>query len=78
MVRSMKQYTVRRSKVENALRWLKRHHRAYADIAIEPKLLAKLPEGAVPECFVDNALQALPTRRCGSLGQLLPWLHQAV
>ena len=56
VVRQSKQYIVRRSRVEEALRWLKAHNRAYADIVIDPELLAKLPEDAVPECLVQNAV----------------------
>ena len=56
VVRTARQYVVRRSKVEGALRWLRAHNRAYADIVIDPELLAKLPEDAVPECLVENAV----------------------
>ena len=56
VVRNAKQYVVRRSKVEGALMWLKAHNRIYADVEIDESLLSKLPEGDVPEIFVEKAV----------------------
>ena len=47
-------FTVRYTKVKNALEWLKKHNHLYKDVKINEQLLEQLPQNDVPNFIADN------------------------
>src|SRR5436305_522409 len=53
---------MRRSKVSNALVWLKAHNRYYEDIIIDEEILQSLPEnGSIADFLLQQTTDEIPT-----------------